>query len=241
MRRSSSSEAGRHSPDLNLSVSYDQIIRRPLLEAAPLGFVNFHAGKLPIYRGRNVVNWALINGETEIGLTAHFMDEGIDTGDILLQRTLPIAWTDTYGDVLSRVVDAFPDLVRDAVARDRGEPCRAASPGRAARDLLRRARAGGRVAGLGRHEPEPPQQGPGDLAAGTGSADDRRGKHRHRLARLLGPVVAELPRDAGAGRRARARARRSREDGRLDAARDGNPKNDGRVRGPAALADRHAP
>ena len=80
-------------PELNLSVSYDQIIRRPLLEAAPRGFVNFHAGKLPNYRGRNVVNWALINGETEIGLTAHFMDEGIDTGDILLQRTLPIGWT----------------------------------------------------------------------------------------------------------------------------------------------------
>jgi methionyl-tRNA formyltransferase len=103
-------------PGLNLSVSYDQIIRRPLLEVAPLGFVNFHAGKLPNYRGRNVVNWALINGETEIGLTAHFMDEGIDTGDILLQRTLPIGWTDTYGDVLSRVVEAFPDLVADAVS-----------------------------------------------------------------------------------------------------------------------------
>lgn len=103
-------------PDLNVSVSYDQIVRRQLLEAAPLGFVNFHAGKLPNYRGRNVVNWALINGETEIGLTAHYMDEGIDTGDIILQRTLPIGWTDTYGDVLSRVVDAFPDLVADAIS-----------------------------------------------------------------------------------------------------------------------------
>ena len=106
---------GRVAPDLNVSVSYDQIVRRPLLKVAPKGFVNFHAGKLPFYRGRNVVNWALINGETEIGLTAHFMDEGIDTGDILLQRTLPILWTDTYGDLLARVVEAFPDLVSDAV------------------------------------------------------------------------------------------------------------------------------
>jgi methionyl-tRNA formyltransferase len=103
-------------PDLNVSVSYDQIVRRPLLEAAPLGFVNFHAGKLPSYRGKNVVNWALINGETEIGVTGHYMDEGIDTGDILLQRTLPIGWTDTYGDVLDRVVAAFPDLVETALA-----------------------------------------------------------------------------------------------------------------------------
>ena len=98
-------------PDLNVSVSYDQIVRRPLLEAAPRGFINFHAGKLPHYRGKNVVNWALINGETEIGITGHFMDEGIDTGDIILQRTVPVGWIDTYGDILDRVVAAFPDLV----------------------------------------------------------------------------------------------------------------------------------
>jgi methionyl-tRNA formyltransferase len=107
-------------PDLNVSVSYDQIVRGPLLETAPLGFVNFHAGRLPFYRGRNVVNWAIINGETEIGITGHYMDEGIDTGDIVLQRTLPIGWTDTYGDVLDRVVEAFPDLVEatlDSIAK----------------------------------------------------------------------------------------------------------------------------
>ena len=101
--------------DLALSVSYNQIVRRPVLESARLGMVNFHAGKLPYYRGRNVVNWAIINGESEIGLTAHYVDEGIDTGDIILQRTLPIGWTDTYGDVLGRVVNAFPSLVADTV------------------------------------------------------------------------------------------------------------------------------
>jgi methionyl-tRNA formyltransferase len=102
-------------PDLSLSISYNQILRRPIIETASLGFLNFHAGKLPYYRGRNVINWAIINGEREIGMTAHFVDEGIDTGDIILQRTLPIEWTDTYGDVLRRVVEAFPDLVIDAV------------------------------------------------------------------------------------------------------------------------------
>jgi len=102
-------------PDLNLSVSYDQILRRPILETAPLGFINFHAGKLPWYRGRSVINWAIINGETEIGLTGHFVDEGIDTGDIILQRTLPIAWTDSYGEVMDRMMAAFPGLVVDTV------------------------------------------------------------------------------------------------------------------------------
>jgi methionyl-tRNA formyltransferase len=105
------------SPDLGVSISYNQILRRPILDSARLGFVNFHAGKLPHYRGRNVVNWAIINGEEEIGLTAHFVDEGIDTGDIILQRTLPIGWTETYGEVLSRVVEAFPNFVVAALSQ----------------------------------------------------------------------------------------------------------------------------
>jgi methionyl-tRNA formyltransferase len=101
--------------DLNISVSYNQILGDKIRETTPLGFVNFHAGKLPHYRGRNVINWALINGEEEIGITAHFVDGGIDTGDIILQRTLPMSWTDTYGSVLGRVQGAFPQLVCDAV------------------------------------------------------------------------------------------------------------------------------
>ena len=102
-------------PDLLVSVAFDQILRHPLRRQARLGALNFHAGKLPFYRGRNVINWAIINGETEIGLTGHWMDDGIDTGDIVLQRTLPIGWTDTYGAVLQRVTDAMPSLVVDTV------------------------------------------------------------------------------------------------------------------------------
>lgn len=102
-------------PDLGLSISYNQILRRCALDRCALGVVNFHAGLLPRYRGRNVINWAIINGEREIGLTAHYVDEGIDTGDIIAQRRLPIAWTDTYGDVLTGVVAALPDLVVDTV------------------------------------------------------------------------------------------------------------------------------
>ncbi|HEY9480128.1 MAG TPA: methionyl-tRNA formyltransferase, partial [Gemmatimonadaceae bacterium] len=102
-------------PDLGLSISYNQILRRSVLSLPRLGVVNFHAGMLPRYRGRNVINWAIINGEEEIGLTAHLVDEGIDTGAIVLQRALPIGWTDNYGDVLRRVVAAFPALVVDTV------------------------------------------------------------------------------------------------------------------------------
>lgn len=103
-------------PDLGLSIAYDQILRAPLRAVPRLGFVNFHAGMLPRYRGRNVVNWAILNGEDEIGLTAHCVDDGIDTGDILLQRSLPIAWTDGYGEVLARVIETMPDVVAETVA-----------------------------------------------------------------------------------------------------------------------------
>lgn len=102
-------------PDLIVSVAYDQILRGELRAVPRLGCLNVHAGALPKYRGRNVINWAIINGEREIGLTAHLIDEGIDTGDILLQQSLPIGWTDTYGDVLERVVEAIPSLIEQAV------------------------------------------------------------------------------------------------------------------------------
>ncbi len=102
-------------PQLNISMSYDQILQQPILQTAPLGFINCHAGKLPFYRGRNVINWAIINNEKEIGLTIHYVDEEIDTGDIILQRSLPIDWHDTYGSVLAKVEEAFPELLSTAV------------------------------------------------------------------------------------------------------------------------------
>src|SRR5262245_11791176 len=111
------------SPDLCVSISYNQILRQPLISVAPLGFINFHAGKLPSYRGRNVINWAIINGEVEIGLTAHFIDEGIDTGDIILQRTFPIEWHDTYRQILDRIVYAFPEFVVEAIERAGSGEC----------------------------------------------------------------------------------------------------------------------
>lgn len=101
--------------DLNLSVSYDQIIRDRLRSSATYGFINCHAGKLPLYRGRNVINWAIINDEREIGVTVHFMDDGIDTGDIIEQETLPIEWTDDYASVLKKVREAIPRVVVRAV------------------------------------------------------------------------------------------------------------------------------
>lgn len=91
--------------DVQASMSYDQIIGQEIRDLAPSGFVNCHAGALPFYRGRNVLNWALINGEDRFGITVHEMDSGIDTGDILLQKYVPIHPDDDYGDLLNKAVE----------------------------------------------------------------------------------------------------------------------------------------
>jgi len=101
---------GNLQPDLIVSIAYDQIFRGPALRVAKTGTINLHAGLLPAYRGRNVINWAIINGEKEVGLTSHFINEGIDSGDLLIQNTLPIGWRDDYNTMLKKVQEALPKL-----------------------------------------------------------------------------------------------------------------------------------
>ena len=88
--------------DVLVSMSFDQIFRAPLIASSPLGILNCHAGQLPWYRGRNVLNWVLINDEPSFGVTVHDVDEGIDTGDIILQRTYPISDSDNYATLIDR-------------------------------------------------------------------------------------------------------------------------------------------
>ncbi len=99
--------------DLHVSMSFDQIFRAPFLDAAAT--INCHAGALPFYRGRNVLNWALINGERTFGVTVHHVDTGIDTGDIILQQHIPISATDDYASVLTKAEGACATLLHEAV------------------------------------------------------------------------------------------------------------------------------
>ena len=97
--------------DVVVSMSFNQIFRAPFLALPRLGTVNCHAGALPRYRGRNILNWALINGETEFGVTAHFVDTGIDTGDILHHEMVPIPKGAKYGDLLELAYEACPRVL----------------------------------------------------------------------------------------------------------------------------------
>jgi methionyl-tRNA formyltransferase len=77
-------------PDLVVVAAYGQIFSRALLDIPSCGFINVHSSLLPSYRGAAPINWALINGDTETGVTIMLLDEGMDTGDILLQGATSI-------------------------------------------------------------------------------------------------------------------------------------------------------
>lgn len=88
--------------DIFVSMSFNQILKSNFINFPPKKTINCHAGKLPFYRGRNILNWVLINDEKEFGVTVHYVDEGIDTGDIILQETFPITQEDSYKTLLEK-------------------------------------------------------------------------------------------------------------------------------------------
>jgi methionyl-tRNA formyltransferase len=109
-------EIGSFAADLHVSMSYDQILRKDILDLPPRGTLNCHAGALPFYRGRNPLTWALINGEKEFGVTVHWVDLGIDTGDIVLQIKVPIRSHDTYATLLTAAIEACATTLVRAVS-----------------------------------------------------------------------------------------------------------------------------
>jgi methionyl-tRNA formyltransferase len=101
--------------DLFISMSFNQIFRSKLIEYPRLKIINCHAGKLPFYRGRSILNWVLINDEKEFGITVHYVGEGIDTGDILAQRLFPITDKDNYETLLERAYSGCAELLCETV------------------------------------------------------------------------------------------------------------------------------
>ena len=109
------STISKYNCDLFVSMSFNQIFKKEIINLPKLKTINCHAGKLPFYRGRNILNWALINDEKEFGITVHFMDEGIDTGDIILQKTYPISDTDDYNTLLEVAHTSCAEVLYEAI------------------------------------------------------------------------------------------------------------------------------
>lgn len=96
--------------DLQIVVAF-RMLPEVVWAMPPMGTFNLHAALLPQYRGAAPINWAVINGDTETGVTTFFLDHHIDTGRIIHRVTSPIADTDTVGDVYDRLMYLGADLV----------------------------------------------------------------------------------------------------------------------------------
>ena len=109
-------------PDVLVVAAYGRILGKDLLALAPFGAVNVHASLLPRYRGAAPIQWAIARGETETGVSIMAMDEGLDTGDVLLQRTEPIRPDDTAETLSVRLATLGGAALALALARlERGE------------------------------------------------------------------------------------------------------------------------
>lgn len=89
--------------DIFVTAAYGQILSREILDIPTYGIINIHASLLPKYRGSSPIQWALIKGERETGVTIMQTAEGLDTGDILLQKSIAISPSDTAGTLFDKL------------------------------------------------------------------------------------------------------------------------------------------
>ena len=99
--------------ELGIVVAYGVILRRKALNALRFGWFNLHYSVLPKYRGAAPIQWAIINGEKESGLTVFKLDEGMDTGDIVLQMPMYIHAHETAGDAITRFSELGSTLLME--------------------------------------------------------------------------------------------------------------------------------
>jgi len=102
--------------DIAVSVNWLTLIGKEVIGAFPLGILNAHCGDLPRYRGNATPNWAIINGEKEIGITIHLMDpDFLDGGPIVLKEYMPVADNTSIGDIYEYIDRRIPDIFLEAV------------------------------------------------------------------------------------------------------------------------------
>lgn len=90
-------------PDVIIVVAYGKLLPKEILDMPKYGCINVHGSLLPAYRGSAPIQWAIINGETRTGVTTMYMNEGMDTGDMILKREIEIDGNDTYGTLYDKL------------------------------------------------------------------------------------------------------------------------------------------
>ena len=102
-------------PDLIVLMAYGQILPRSVLDIPPVACLNLHASLLPRHRGAAPIQAAIVAGDTETGITVMYVDEGLDTGDILWQKKLPILPNETGGSLHDRLAQLAPEALLGAL------------------------------------------------------------------------------------------------------------------------------
>lgn len=104
-------------PDLLALVFVTDFMPFDAIQLATFGGINYHPSLLPKYRGGSAINWAVLSGEEDTGVTIHYLDEGVDTGDIILQEKVPVDINDTTGALyFNKLYPLGIRLVKQAVA-----------------------------------------------------------------------------------------------------------------------------
>lgn len=103
-------------PDIIVVTAYGQILPREVLELPKYGCINIHASLLPKYRGAAPINWVILNGEKETGVTSMQMSEGLDTGDMLIKRSTVIGENETYQELYSRLSEIGAEVLIETLA-----------------------------------------------------------------------------------------------------------------------------
>jgi len=101
--------------DAFVVASYGQLLKPVVFAQPPSGTINLHASLLPAYRGAAPIQWAIIRGETTTGITTFLIDQGMDTGDILLQRSVPIDPDETAGELEARLAQRGAEVILDTL------------------------------------------------------------------------------------------------------------------------------
>jgi len=102
-------------PDAIIVVGYGRLIPQWMIDLPPMGNINLHASLLPKYRGAAPIQWAIACGETVTGVTTMKIDSGLDTGDILLQKEIPVEAKDTAETLAPRMANIGAELVRETL------------------------------------------------------------------------------------------------------------------------------
>lgn len=107
-------------PEIIIVVAYGRILPRAILDVPPLGCVNIHGSLLPAYRGSAPIQWTVLNGEKEAGVTAMYMEEGLDCGDMILKMSVPVGENETSEELYERLEALGAQCLSETMKRFEG-------------------------------------------------------------------------------------------------------------------------